>query len=669
MDELLEQFLIEGPEQVQQAGEALLALEGRPDDAALIDQAFRAIHTLKGSVGLFDLPAMGRVLHVAEDLLGAWRDGRQALSRGAMDALIAATGQTERWLGALAATGGGLPADADAVAADLVGRLSRALDSDAPPSAAVQATHIDTAWIEALFRDRGLDPARYPTVTALRYVPDAGCYFRGEDPIAFARAVPDLLALRITRRDAAAPAAAGAYDAYACDLVVELLSAAAPETVKGPFRFVPDQIQLLSWSPPPPPSAPVPPPALAEGPRSLRVEAGRIDALAQLVDELVVAKNALSDLAGQMADGLAPQAAVQILGDRQATLDRLVGRLHRTVMGIRLVPILPLLRRFSRVVRETATALGKEVDLAVDGQDVQVDKAIVEGLFEPLTHLLRNAVDHGIEPAAERAAAGKPTRALIRLVARREGDHVVIDVADDGRGMDPARIRRVAAARGLLPDRMLDALADDQVLDLVFRPGFSTAEAVTDLSGRGVGMDAVRAAVGRLGGSVGISSASGQGTTVRLVLPLNLVLTKVMVVAVAGERYGIPMDGIVETARVDPDRVRPIRAGRAFVLRDTAVPLLSLAALLGLPEEARVDGGPCRAVVARAGGDLVAVEVGAFVGRRDVVLRPLTGLLSAMPGLLGTTLLGDGHVLMVLDVPGLIAAATGDTAPMGQGAL
>ncbi|ASG22755.1 chemotaxis protein CheA [Nitrospirillum viridazoti] len=668
MDELLEQFLIEGPEQVQHAGEALLALEGRPDDAALVDQAFRAIHTLKGSVGLFDLPAMGQVLHVAEDLLGAWRDGRRALSRGAVDALIAATGQTERWLGVLAATGGGLPADADAVAADLVSRLNRALDGDAPPSAPIQATDIDTAWIEALFRDRDLAPARHPRVTALRYVPDAGCYFRGDDPVAFARAVPDLLALRITRRDVAAPVAADAYDPYACDLVVELLSAAAPEVVKGPFRFVPDQIQLLSWSPPPSPSAPVPPPALAEGPRSLRVEASRIDALAQLVDELVVAKNALSDLAGQMADGLAPQAAAQILGDRQAALDRLVARLHRTVMGIRLVPILPLLRRFPRVVRETATALGKEVDLAVDGQDVQVDKAIVEGLFEPLTHLLRNAVDHGIEPAAERAAAGKPARALISLVARREGDHVVIDVADDGRGMDPVRIRRAAAARGLLPDRMLDALADDQVLDLVFRPGFSTAEAVTDLSGRGVGMDAVRAAVGRLGGSVGISSASGQGTTVRLVLPLNLVLTKVMIVTVAGERYGIPMDGIVETARVDPDRVFPIRAGRAFVLRDTAVPLLSLAALLGLPEEARADGGPCRAVVARMGGELVAVEVGAFVGRRDVVLRPLTGLLSAMPGVLGTTLLGDGHVLMILDVPGLIAAAPSDTAPVGQGA-
>ncbi|WP_044560508.1 chemotaxis protein CheA, partial [Azospirillum sp. B4] len=268
-----------------------------------------------------------------------------------------------------------------------------------------------------------------------------------------------------------------------------------------------------------------------------------------------------------------------------------------------------------------------------------------------------NAIDHGIEPAAERAALPKPARARIGLVARRDDDQVVIEVTDDGRGMDPARIRQVAAERGLMPARVLDTLPDEQVLDLVFRPGFSTAAAVTDLSGRGVGMDAVRAAVARLGGSVGIDSEPGVGTTVRLILPLKLVLTKVMVVSVGGERYGIPMDGVVETARVDQARVQPIRAGRAFVLRDRAVPLLALADLLGLPSGTTGGERVRRAVVMRMGADLVAVEVDAFVGRRDVVLRPLTGLLSIMPGLAGTTLLGDGHLLMVLDVPGLIAAA------------
>nr|WP_159107157.1 Hpt domain-containing protein [Azospirillum sp. B4] len=247
MDELLEQFLIEGPEQVQQAGEALLALEDRPDDAGLIDQAFRAIHTLKGSVGLFDLPAMGQVLHAAEDLLGGWRDGRLALTRPGVDALIAATGQTERWLGALAAAAGTLPADAGVVAADLAGRLRRFLDEDAPPVPVAPAA--DAAWAAALFQERGLDAAHHPQVTALRYTPDAGCYFRGEDPIAFVRQVPDLLALRIGRRTGAAEM--DTYDAYACDLVVELLSAAPLEAVKAPFRFVPDQIQVSLWAPSP----------------------------------------------------------------------------------------------------------------------------------------------------------------------------------------------------------------------------------------------------------------------------------------------------------------------------------------------------------------------------------------------------------------------------------
>ncbi|TWB43792.1 chemotaxis protein CheA [Nitrospirillum pindoramense] len=670
MDELLEQFLIEGPEQVQQAGEALLALEARPEDAALVDQAFRAIHTLKGSVGLFDLPAMAEVLHVAEDLLGARRDGRLTLSRAATDVLIAATGQTERWLDALRVTGGALPDDAGDVARALSQRLRGFLVPGTPVAGAdngrVEAALSDTHWVESLFREQASDAARHSVVTALRYTPDAGCYFRGEDPIALARAVPDLLAFRVFRRPDAPPAS-DAYDPYACDLVVELLSAAPVEAVKVPFRFMPDQIQVLSWSPPSPGPSIGPSPTGLEGPRGLRVDASRVDTLVALVDELVVAKNALADLAARMADGLAPDVAARIMGDRQAMLDRLIGRLHRTVTDIRLVPVLPLLRRFPRMVREMAAAIGKEADLVVDGQEVQADKGIVEGLFEPLTHLLRNAVDHGVEPAAERVAAGKPERARIGLTVGREGDRMVIEVTDDGRGMDPDRIRRTAAARGVVPAATLAELPDDQVLDLVFRPGFSTAEAVTVLSGRGVGMDAVRAAVGRLGGGVGLRSTVGAGTTVRLTLPMNLVLTKVLVVSVGDDRYGLPLDGVIETVRVTRDRVLPIRAGRAFVLRDTAVPLLALSDLLDQPADDVREGEAVRAVIVRVDGALLAVEVGTFLGRHDVVLRPMAGLLAAMPGLLGTTLLGDGGLLMVLDLPGLIAALHRDGDRLGGG--
>ncbi|WP_200841107.1 chemotaxis protein CheA, partial [Geminicoccus flavidas] len=373
------------------------------------------------------------------------------------------------------------------------------------------------------------------------------------------------------------------------------------------------------------------------------------DALAELIGELVVAKNGLADLAAQLGAGLDSRAAAQLLASRHAAIDRLVGRLHRAVIGVRLVPMTPLLRRFPRLVRKTAASLGKEVELSVEGDEVEVDKSVLDGLFEPLTHLLRNALDHGVEPAEQRRRAGKPACASLRLAARQAGDHVVIEVADDGRGIDPATIRRVAAERQVMGSEALHALRDDAVLDLVFRPGFSTASAVTDVSGRGVGMDAVRTAIGRLGGKVALASRPGLGTTVRLTLPVNLVLAKVLLVSCAGETYGVPMDSVVETARIAQDRLLPVRAGRVFVLRDQAVPLLQLADLLQVRAALeRQEDQPV--LVIRTGPDLVGIGVDGFLGHTGVLLRPMTGLLSAMPGVLGTTILGDGRVMMVLDL-------------------
>lgn len=642
MDELLEQFLIEGPELVQQASDDLLALEREPGNADRLDSAFRAIHTLKGSVGLFDLPPMGLVLHAAEDLLGAVRAGERPLDRMVVDLLITAVSQTERWLLDLAGVGG-LPESARPDAQALAARLRHGLGGEtgsAQPDAPTAGE--DAAWADSLSAQR--PPQAPANLVAVRYAPSADSYFRGEDPIAIARAAPDILVFRVSVPET--PPDGHAYDPFACRLTIELLSFAGLDALAAAFRLVSDQVSLVAL---PPPAAEV---AEAVAPRVLRVDAARIDHIADLVDELVIAKNALGPLAGQILSGQDPAAAAAALAGHQASLDRLVGGLHRAVMGARRVPVTPLLRRFPRMVREMAAGLGKEAELEVDGGGLEMDKAAVDGLFEPLTHLLRNAVDHGVEAPGQRQRAGKSARAVLHLTARLQNDEAVIEVRDDGRGLNPDQIRRIARERGLLDAAALEALSDAEAVNLVFQPGFSTTDAVTELSGRGVGMDAVRAAVSRLGGIVALESELGAGTTVRLTLPQSLALTQVLVVICRGERYGVAVTSIAETTRVAADRIMPVRAGHAFVLRDRTVPLLDLAEMLGQPA-----GTACserRVLILRAGDARIGIAVDAVVERLEVVVRPLSGLLARLPGVSGAALLGDGQVMLVLNLAELV---------------
>ena len=277
----------------------------------------------------------------------------------------------------------------------------------------------------------------------------------------------------------------------------------------------------------------------------------------------------------------------------------------------------------------------------------------MDGLFEPMLHVLRNAVDHGIEEASARHRAGKPLNGLIVVQAKREGDHVVITIADDGPGIDSSKVRAAATESGLRTAAAVDALDDASALDLIFAPGLSTAATVSDISGRGVGMDVVRTGIEALGGRVAISSLAGKGTILRLTLPQAVIITTVMVATVGQERFGIPMDAIVETARFPIDRVTPIRSGAAFVLRNRTIPLLRLADLLDVSATKSGDAD-VKVLIAEAGDQRVGIEVDDFAERIDVLLRPMTGLLASMPGILGTALLGDGAVLMVLDVPELV---------------
>lgn len=548
MDDLLEQFLIEGRELVEQASDDLMALERNPTDAARLDNAFRAIHTLKGSVALFDFAPIGVALHAAEDLLGDIRRKNVVAGRDMIDALLECIDASERWINSIANTGR-LPANAEREGSRLGEALKATMNSE-----------------------------------ALR-----GEALSNED-----------------ESNALASKSAG--------------------------------------------------PAVADTPtdgttRSVRVDTTRIDALVDLVGELIVAKNNLEHLAAQAAivdPSLSRALAVNLSG-----FERLTGEMHRAVMHLRMTPLSRTFSRFPRWMRDTAGKLGKTVNFEITDEEAEADKAIVDGLFEPLLHVLRNAVDHGIEDASMRLAAGKPAVGRIAIEARPNGDQIVVAVSDDGAGLDPVKLRAVAKVKGLMSDEALNALDDAAVADLIFTPGFSTADGITDISGRGVGMDAVQTAVASLGGRVSIASTFGSGTTVRMTLPKAVLVSTIVTVSVGGERFGVPLEAVAETCRISPDRILPIRSGEAFVLRNRTIPLVRLSDVLQLSEVPR-RLNDAKVLIVKSDNQSVGVEIDGVGERLDVLLRPMTGLLSAMPGVLGTALLGDGGILLILDLPELI---------------
>jgi two-component system, chemotaxis family, sensor kinase CheA len=383
--------------------------------------------------------------------------------------------------------------------------------------------------------------------------------------------------------------------------------------------------------------------------RAIRVDVERIDAIINLAGELTVVKNALGHAVRLAREGKDARNLAQILKDQHALLERLTAELQRTALAIRVLPLRHVFQRFSRLVREMAASLGKSARLVVEGDATEADKVVVESLFEPLLHVIRNALSHGIEPGDARLRAGKAPTALIRLRGYREGESVIVEVSDDGRGIDLAQLRQVAAERGLLAPDALALAGDEEIRELIFMPGFSTASAVSDLSGRGVGMDAVRTAIERLGGRVSVRSQRGDGTTVQFVMPFTVTVTPVIVVEAAGQVFGVPFDAVGETLQLNSNAISRVGAAEAIVLHGRAVPLMSLAGMLGLPSPGE-RAEQIKALTTMVGGQLSALEVDGFDERLEVIVKPLGGLLTGLRCVAGTSLLGDGRVLIVLDL-------------------
>ncbi len=633
MDELLEQFLIEGRDLVADASAAFAALHGNPADAGAIDAAFRAVHTLKGSVGLFDMAPAERLLHAAEDGLSLARKGETRLTAVDLASLVATIDQVDRWIDELERDGA-LGPDASEIAGRLSGANAMEVRVESAPD-----------WLTALVdrQQAAIRDSEMPLV-AFRYVPDSDAFFRGEDPLALIATLPGIVALDILPTAGQWPAPE-AFEVFSCVMAIEGLSSATADTLRPFFRLVPDQFTLLPAPTDADTAQGVAEPDAQAAATVLRVDAHRVEALAATVGELVVAANALAILA-ERADAIdAPLA--RGIRSAQADLERAVGAASRAVSAVRLVSLAPALRRLPRLVREIAVSLGKDIRFVMTGEQTEVDKQIADGLFEPLLHLVRNAIDHGIEDAAGRAHASKLPTGNLTLAIGREADDVVVTLADDGAGIDRDHIRTTAIARGLITAEASEALSDAGTLALIFAPGFSTAHAVSSVSGRGVGMDAVQAAIDRMRGRIEIDSVVGRGTRFTLRLPANAITTRLLVIEVANDRYAVPFDQIAETVRIGSDRLAPVGTGMACVLRDRTVPVLSLAEMLGGTDSG---ASPVKLLVTRASGDRVALRVDSFHERLDAMVRPPSGLLAGMPLVGGTTTMGDGAVLLVLNM-------------------
>lgn len=389
--------------------------------------------------------------------------------------------------------------------------------------------------------------------------------------------------------------------------------------------------------------------------RTLRVDQDKVDRLVNLVGEMVVAKNALPYLAQRAESEYGSRELAREIKSQYVVINRIAEEMQDAVLQVRMMPVSSVLQRFPRLVRDLSRRLGKEVRLVMSGEETAADKNIIEALADPLIHIVRNSLDHGLETPAERVAAGKSPQGTLTLRAQQEADRVLIDIRDDGRGIDPERVKRKAYQRGLIDEATMERLSDQAAINLVFAAGFSTADAVSDLSGRGVGMDVVRSAIEKVSGTVQLQSQPGKGTQLRLSLPLSIAISQVMIIRSDGQLFGVPMDAVVETVRVPRQVIHGIKSSMAVVLRGRIVPLKALNPLLGLASPPLANEEDELAVLlVRLGDEVAGLIVDDFDETASVIVKPLSSVLAGLSAYAGSALMGDGSVLMVLNVKELL---------------
>lgn len=645
--------------EVMEAG--LLDLEGGRGSADTINAVFRAAHSIKGGSATFGFTKVAELTHVLETLLDELRAGKRPLTTDAMDALLASVDVLRGLLKAAeqgvppADDGAGIVAQLNAV---LTGKATIAVGGGAKPAAAAAKP-------------------KAPDQFVIAFAPKPSMYMSGNDPLRIIRELSELGEMKVDCDLSSLPAF-GDLDPTQSYLkwTLTLPGSASEAVIRDAFSWVEDECDLsingdgaaapaaAAAAEPDPAPAAVPPaveataaaaiPIAAAGggapagggaseDASIRVQASKVDMLINLVGELVITQAMLK----QVGTGVEGPLAERLLAGLE-TLERNTRDLQEAVISVRMLPVDAVFKRFPRLVRDLAGRLGKQVNLKTFGESTELDKGLIEKISDPMVHLVRNAIDHGLETTEDRIKAGKDPIGTITLAASHQGGNIIIEVSDDGKGLNRDKILAKAREKGIpVPDNPTDG----DVWNLIFAPGFSTADAVTDLSGRGVGMDVVRRNIQSLGGETVLESFTGKGTKVTIKLPLTLAILDGMTVGVGDEVFVLPLGYVIESMKPAGENVRTVNAeGRVLKVRGEYLPMVHLGNHFGMGG----DDKPEITVIVEGDGQKLAIEVDALIGQQQVVVKSLETNYRRIDGISGATILGDGRVALILDVPGLV---------------
>ncbi len=599
MEDLLQDFLVEATDLLSGVDNKLVELEKNPQDHGLLNDIFRGFHTIKGGAGFLNAAELVTLCHLTENLFDKLRNNEMTLNKELMDVIMAATGIVRDMFGTLKS--GMQPSSAEP---DVIARLKAALAGQLIVAAA---------------------PVAAPAPAAAA-------------PVAAPAAGPDW--------DKLFGAVAGVTAA-----VPEVVATPAPPAVPLPVEAVIQHAVGRRGTDKPGYQGPASGRRTEEKSRdnSIRVDTSRLDQVLNLSGEIGLTKNRLNSLRSDILNGRSDTDTLHALDQAVSQLDLLVSDLQNAVMKTRMQPIGRLFQKYPRIARDLARNLGKDVELMLVGEETEIDKTMIEDLSDPIIHLIRNAVDHGVESPEERRANGKSEKSQVRLEARQEGDHIVLIVADDGKGMNPERLRAKALEKGVITDEEANTMDERQSLHLVFLPGFSTKDVASDVSGRGVGMDVVKTNIQKLNGNIEIKSVVGKGTSFIIYLPLTLAILPVLLVQLGQQPFAVPLSMVREILPIEISQVQEVGGRATMVVRGEVLPIYPIAHLLGWTPEMIPEYG----VLMQMADHTFILAIDGFMGREDAVIKSLEGF--RPKGVAGVTTLSNGQIVLILDIKELLA--------------